>query len=144
MAGDGAGTDGHERTNLNILRTKRAGNDWLTLAGLGGLNPFDAIGQGLVEESVNLDDCGDRGRASPEPALINPALNSNVRYCLLLEVALFGVATLLAEVEGPLDVDGMRVVAFDQIGIVAVHLPREAGQRLDQALGKSVTPRRVG
>jgi hypothetical protein len=71
---------------------------------------------------MNLYDCGDGRRASPKPSLIDPALDSNVGYGLLLEVALLRVATLFAE-EGPLDVDGMGVVAFDQIGVVAIHLP---------------------
>jgi hypothetical protein len=44
---------------------------------------FEAIGLGLIKTSENLDDCGDRRGMNPEPAFIDPVLDSNVglRLC---------------------------------------------------------------
>src|SRR5215468_5016648 len=48
------------------------------------------------------------------------------------EVALLGVLTVVA-LERPLDIDGMDVVAFNQVAVIAVHRPHEIGERGEEA-----------
>ena len=44
-----------------------------------------------------------------------------------LQVAFFGVVAVVT-LEGALDIDGVRIVAFDQIAVVAIHRTHEIGE----------------
>ena len=55
-----------------------------------------------------------------------------MRLGLELEVSLPGVPAVVA-LERALDIDGMGVVAFDQVAIIAVHRAHEIGERGEQA-----------
>jgi hypothetical protein len=61
---------------------------------------------------MNLADAIGSDGAGFQAAIIDPLLNSYVRFCFELEVSLFGVLTVFA-VEGALDVDRMCIVPFD-------------------------------
>ena len=57
---------------------------------------------------------------SAQSALVDPFLDRDVRFRFELEVALFRVGAVIV-LQCALDVDGVGVVAFDEIAVVAVH-----------------------
>ena len=66
--------------------------------------------------------------AAFEAARVDPVLDGDMRLGFELEVALFGVLAVVA-LERALDIDRVRVVALDQVAVVAVHRPHEIGER---------------
>ena len=91
------------------------------------------VGQRLAEAAVDLCDRVGSDAAAFEASGVDPALDVDMRFGFQLEVAFFGVLTVVA-LEGALDLDRVGVVAFDQIAVVAVHRPHEIGERGQQAL----------
>ena len=53
-----------------------------------------------------------------------------MRARLFLEIPLFRIVTIII-LHSPLDIDGMRVMTFDQIAVIAVHGAHEMSQRID-------------
>ena len=64
-----------------------------------------------------------------------------MRLGLQLEIAITGVPAVIA-VKRELDVDRVGIVPLDQIAVVAVHRPHEAGERTEQAVGQAATETR--
>ncbi len=59
-----------------------------------------------------------------------------MRSCFALQIALACVfAGVVAE--GSFHVDGMRVVPFDQVRVIAIHRTHQIGKRLNQRRGKT-------
>jgi hypothetical protein len=63
-------------------------------------------------------------------------LDGDVGFRLELQVALFRLGAVVV-VERPLDVDGVGVVPFDQVAVVAVHRPHQIGERAHDAFGQA-------
>jgi hypothetical protein len=63
---------------------------------------------------VDFHDGVGSDRGAVEPAIVDPLLNGNMSLGFELEIALPGVPTVVA-LERALDIDGMGVVAFDQV-----------------------------
>jgi hypothetical protein len=77
-----------------------------------------------------------------KPALfVDPFLHGHMRLGLELQVSLFRFGAVLV-VHGPFDIDGVRLVTFDPVAVVAVHRPNEVGQRPHDASGQ--TPAKTG
>ncbi len=76
-----------------------------------------------------------RDRATFEPTAIDPLLDGDMRFRFELEIALLRVSAVVV-LEGALDVDGVCIVPFDQVAVVAVHRPHEIGERCQQAVGQ--------
>src|SRR5713226_5534622 len=81
---------------------------------------------------MNVANRSNRRRASFYAATVDPALDDDVRLRLKLQVAFFGIAAVLV-LHRALDVGGVRVVAFYQVGVVAVHRADEFRQRPDNS-----------
>ena len=75
-----------------------------------------------------------RGRAL-ETARVNPVLDGDMGPGLELQVALLGVLAVIP-FKRALDVDRVGIVPFDQVAVVAVHRPHEAGERGEQTVGQ--------
>jgi hypothetical protein len=89
---------------------------------------------------VDVARAGDGGGLAAQATLVDPPLHGDVGDGLLLEIALLRIAALLAE-QGALDVDRVGVVALDEVGVVAVHLAHEAGERINEALRQAAAER---
>ncbi len=72
-------------------------------------------------------------RAWRKAAFVNPALHFDMGNRFLLKVAGLWIRTLLPE-ERPLDFDGVGVMPFNEIGIIAIHFAHEFGEGLDKPL----------
>ena len=73
--------------------------------------------------------------ATLEAAAVDPSLDRDVCFSFELEVAFLRVLAVVVP-ESALDIDGMRVMPFDQVAVVAVHRPHEVGERGHQAFGQ--------
>ena len=60
-------------------------------------------------------------------------MNSYVRFRFELQIAFIGIFAIVV-VQRALDINGVRVMSFDQIAVVAVHRPHEIGKRGRKAL----------
>ena len=58
-----------------------------------------------------------------------------MRFGFQLEVAFFVVGAVIA-LEGALDIDGVCIVPFDQVAVVAIHRAHEIGERGQKAFGE--------
>jgi hypothetical protein len=83
--------------------------------------------QKFAKALVHLTKTACRHGAAFEMAIIDPALNGNVRLGFELEGAFFGVFAVVV-LEGALDIDGVRIMSLDEVAVVAIHRPHEAGQ----------------
>ena len=61
-----------------------------------------------------------RCRSATQPTFINPLLDLNVRFGFELQIPLDDIFAVVV-LKCPFDIDGMGVMAFDQIAVVAVH-----------------------
>jgi hypothetical protein len=77
---------------------------------------------------MNLLDACDGYATVFQSTGIDPSLNGDMRLRFELKISLARVAAIVV-VECPLDVDGMRIVAFDQIAVVAIHGPYQVPER---------------
>ena len=123
------------RADRDIAVAQFAGDDLDLLLGRRVFDPQQIFGQHFAEAAVDFADGVGRDGAALEAAAVDPLLDVDVRFGLELEVALLGVLAVVA-LEGALDIDRVRVVAFDQVAVVAVHRPHEIGERGQQAFGQ--------
>jgi hypothetical protein len=129
---DGSGTDGDMLSDLNIAVADCAGVDADALAGDGVFNPKKILRERLGEPAVHFADSFGRCGASAEASLVDPLLDRDVRLCFKLQVAFARVAGVVVP-EGAFDIDGVRVVPFDEVGIVAVHRTDEVSKGGEEA-----------
>jgi hypothetical protein len=78
MALDSAWTDRHQPIYLDIFLPDLAGYDGLPLARIRVLQPFEAVGHGLVEPAMDLKDVSRSGNGLLQAALIDPYLHRDV------------------------------------------------------------------
>ena len=90
-------------------------------------NPEQIIRQQFAETAMDLAYTGGGGRAGVQTALVDPFLDGDMSFGLELEIAFFGIVAVIA-LEGALDVDGVRIVSFDEIAVIAVHRTHEIGE----------------
>lgn len=83
----------------------------------------------LPKGSVNLANCLNcKSKSTFEHAAVDPLLHGNVRLGFELEIALACILAIVI-LERALDVDRVCIVAFDEVGIVAVHRPHQVGKQ---------------
>src|SRR5581483_900526 len=75
---DRAGAHGNETSDLDMGVAQLARNDRLPLAGVGVLDPFEAVGQRLVKAAMDLEEVGDGRCPCTETALVDPTLDRDV------------------------------------------------------------------
>jgi hypothetical protein len=85
---------------------------------------------------VDFEKAFGRCRPAVQAALVDPFLDLDMRAGLELEIALPGVLAVVL-LQGALDIDRMRVVALDEIAVVAIHGPNEGGQSGDDSIGQA-------
>ena len=98
-------------------------------------DPQQVVGQQFAESTMDFTKGIGVDGAAFETAGIDPLLDGDMRFCFLLEVARFGVLAVVV-LKGALDINGVRVVAFDQVAVVAIHRAHEVGERSQQAFGQ--------
>jgi hypothetical protein len=85
------------------------------------LHPKEIVGEQLAEAAMDFADAGGGdGAAVGQRSAIDPLLNGDVGFGFQLQVALAGVLAVVVS-ERAFDIDGMGVVALNEIGVVAVH-----------------------
>ncbi|MCX6955366.1 MAG: hypothetical protein NTV51_24715 [Verrucomicrobia bacterium] len=118
------------RAHLHVPVPQFAGRERGLFAGRGG-GDAHRLGQLRVKALVQgADEIGGKRRAGLRN---RPSLHLQMRQSKLLQVALLRLG---GEVlfERSLDVPHTRLLALDQIGIVAVHPPRQLGDLTAQGL----------
>src|SRR5579872_4292092 len=102
-------------------------------------DPQQVLGQQFAKTSVNLTDSfGSDRTTAAQTATVNPLLDGDVRPGFILQVALAGILTVVVH-ERPFDVNGMRIVSLDKIGVIAVHSANQIGKRGEQGRGQTAT-----
>ena len=91
-------------------------------------NPEQVIGQLTAKSQMNFAKAFGRCRAAIKPAFINPFLNVDMGAGFQLQIALFGIGAVIC-FQRPLDIDRVRIMAFDQVAVVTVHRSHEIRQR---------------
>jgi hypothetical protein len=69
--------------------------------------------------------------ASRQTASVDPSLDLDMRSGLALEIALAGIGAIVV-LERAFDIDGVGIVSFDEIAVIAVHRPDEIRERREQ------------
>ena len=119
--------DGYMAPDLDVSRPQFTGDDRNGFAGDGVLYAQKLRRQQFAEAPVQFRQrfwrCGMRGQSAP----VDPELHFDMRPCFQLQVAPYRIVAVIAR-QGPLDVDRMRVMAFDQIAVIAVHRPDQVGK----------------
>ena len=75
---------------------------------------------------MDLADCSLRRSSSGDSVCVDPGLNLYVRPGFELPVS-FGKILAVVATQSPFDIDRMRIVAFDEVAVVAVHRPYQVG-----------------
>jgi hypothetical protein len=92
-------------------------------------DPEKILGQQFTEAPVNFPDAFRLdSKASLEATAVDPFLHGDMRFGFQLKVALAGVLAIFI-LERPLDIHRVRIVAFDEVGVVAVHRTHQLGER---------------
>ncbi len=124
--------------HLDIMFAQSTRNNRQLFFALRVLDPKQIIRQELAKAPVCFDDAVDRGGAASEAPVINPLLDGNMGPGLKLQIAFSGVCAVVLP-EGALYIDGMRIVPFNEIAVVAVHRPDKIGQRCHDATRQAAT-----
>src|SRR6516165_3743430 len=85
----------------------------------GILDPHKVLGQKPAKASVYLEDAVGACNTPMQAASIDALLNGDVRFCFQLKVALVAILTVII-LQRSLNIEGVGVVAFDQIAVVTV------------------------
>ena len=138
-----AGADGDVGANLHIPPAQFAGHNLYTLFLLRVLHPQQIVGQQLAKTAMDFTDAVTRYRAPSQSTGVNPLLDGDMRFRFELQIALAGI-TAIVVFQGTLNVDGMRIVSFNQVAVIAVHCPHKIGERGHQAHRQApAKPRRL-
>ena len=135
-AGQGAGADRRDAADLDIAAAQFARHHRDLLFRLRVFDEEQIVREKFAETAVGFADAVGGDGAVLEPALVDPALDGDMGVGLKLEVALLRVAAIVV-FEGALDIDRVRIVALDQVRVVAVHRPHEGCERGEEARGKA-------
>jgi len=127
-----AGTDGEKAADFHVARAQLAGDDCDALFGVRVLDEQQVAGEEFVKAPVCFADRFGGDGAVVEGTFIDPALDGNVSQGLHLQITPAGIPAVVL-VESTLDIDGMGIVAFDEVGVVAVYGAHEAGERGKEA-----------
>ena len=76
---------------------------------------------------MNLDEAARRGGVASQPASVDPLLDGDMGLRLQLEIAAARIGAVIV-LERALDIDGMGVVAFDEVAVIAVHRPYQISE----------------
>ncbi|MCY4316875.1 MAG: hypothetical protein OXC66_12285 [Roseovarius sp.] len=124
-----ARADGNVPPDFDMARAQLAGRNGNFFARLRVLDKEKLWRQEIAEAAVNLDDRRGRGRRFRHAVFVDPFLDSDMRLGFELKVPLLRIGAVVVA-HRALDVDGMGVVPFDEVAVVAVHRPHEIGERL--------------
>src|SRR5437588_8613448 len=105
--------------DLHIPSAQFAGDNFYTLFRFRVLHPQQLPGQQLAETTMDFTDAVTRDRAPSQAAAVNPFLDGDMCFRFELKIAFAGVIAIIV-FESALDVDGMSVVPFNQVAVVAV------------------------
>ncbi|HEX4580564.1 MAG TPA: hypothetical protein VH139_00815 [Acidobacteriaceae bacterium] len=112
----------------NVARSQFSGYDPLTLLGLRIFHPEKIFGKQRTESPMDFTDSLETKRADRfETAFIDPLLDCDVGCCFELQIPFSRVPTVIIS-ERSFDIHRVRVMAFDEIRVVTVHRPNEAGE----------------
>ena len=114
--------------HLHVALAQVAGNDPEAFLRARSFDPKQFIGEAFAESPVDFREPAGRRGATLEPAGVNPLLDCDMGFGFELEIALFGLGAVVA-LQCTLDIDGVCVVALDQVAVVAVHCPDESCER---------------
>jgi hypothetical protein len=104
-----------------------------TLLGFRVLHPQKILGQQVTKAAMNLTNAfGSKCKPAVESSVIDPFLHRDMRLSLNLQIAL-ALIVAIGVPECVLDIDWVRVVSFNEVGIVAVHLSDQIRERRLQA-----------
>jgi hypothetical protein len=110
-----------KRVNAHVLSAEFSGYEPHSLAAIGAFNPKKILRQQLAKAPVNLGNARSRdGGVACESAGINPLLHCDVRLGFDLQVSLAPVLAVVV-LKRAFDVHGVRIVALNEVGVVAVH-----------------------
>jgi hypothetical protein len=136
-SGQGSWRDRHMPSDLDIPGASFAGHHAQPFLGERVLHPKEMVGQQLTEAAMDFADASEcDGAPVGQRAAIDPLLNGDVGFGFQLQVALAGVLAVVV-LERAFDVDGVGVVALNEVGVVAVHRPDRAGKRGEQTGGQA-------
>ena len=124
----GAGADGDVTTDAHVATAQFSRHDPQALAGVWIFDPQHLLGQQFAKAAVDVAQALGRDRAPAQISFIDPPLHRDMRFGLKLQIALLGVGAVVV-LERTLDIDGMGVVPFDEVAVVAIHRPHEISQR---------------
>ena len=127
-----AWADGKVKTDFDIAAAEFAGSDPQALFGRRIFDPQEIVRQLFAKTAMDFANAIAGEDASRQAAGVDPSLNLDMRLGLALEIALVRVGAIVV-LERALDIDGVSVVSFDEIAVVAVHRPDEMGERRQQA-----------
>jgi hypothetical protein len=130
-AGDCSGADCKMAADFDVARSKFSGSHGNALPGLRIFTEEEVLRKEFAEASVGFANSFDGGGTAMESTIVDPLLDGDVGAGLLLQIALAGISAVVL-VQGSFDVDGVGVMAFDQVAVVAVHGSDKGGQGLDQ------------
>ena len=85
---------------------------------------------------MDLTDSLTARRPSPQAPLIDPSLHGDMRLRFQLQITVSGIGEIIV-LQSAFDIDGVRVMPFDEIAVVAVHGPHQAGKRPEHAFGQA-------
>src|SRR5271165_2462917 len=112
----GAGADGSVPSNAHVAAAQLPSHDAQALMRVGLFHPKHFVGQQFAETVVNFADAIGRHGPTVQMTGVDPALDGNMRLRLKLEIALLGIGAKVV-LQRALDIDRVRVVAFDQIAV---------------------------
>ena len=133
-----AGADGDVLTDPHVAVPQLTRHNFQPLAGIRIVNPTKFFRQELAETTVNFFNACQRQRAARESSSIDPLLNGYMRLRFELKVSLARIVAIVV-FKRPFDIDGMRIVPFDEIAVVAVHGSHQIGQRHAHAVGQAAS-----
>src|ERR1700722_4169190 len=136
-AGQGTRAGGDVGPDLHVAPSQFAGDDTEPFFANRVIYPKQILGQQFTKAPVNLaDSLRLDSKAALEAAAIYPFLHGDVRLGFKLQIALAGILAVIVP-ERALDIDGVGVVALNEIGVVAVHGPHQVGERGQKGRGKA-------
>jgi hypothetical protein len=113
--------------DFNIARAQFAWHDADALPGGRISDPEQGVGEVFAKPAVEFAEIVRVGDGAAKTAGIDPVLDSDMGFRLKLEIALARVVAVVV-LECPLDIDGVRIVSFDEIAVVAIHRANEIGK----------------
>jgi hypothetical protein len=138
-ARQGSGTDSHMASHLDVAPSQFTGHDTKPFFRRRLFHPQKIVGQQIAKAAVDFAEAVRREcTATFEATAVDPFLDDDVSLGFELQISLASILAVIV-LEGPLDIDGVRIVPLDEIGVVAVHRPHQAGKRREQTRRHAAT-----